>query len=119
MSTTQANNKTTGAAAEARLKITQALQAEHCGSLNREYIYRVRFADNVFGFGGKDYFFSSLTAIFRIFSPEQIGCGIGRLWNLRISAGGIYRSAQCTVTRELLYRRRADKKPTSPDNEAE
>lgn len=118
MSTTQANNKTTGAAAKARLKITQALQAEHCGALNRKYIYRVRFADNVFGFGDKDYFFSSLTAIFRIFSPEQIGCGIGRLWNLRISAGGIYRSAQCTVSRELLYRRRADKKAHVARHEA-
>ncbi len=99
------NQIQTPTAAELALELNRwRQQCEHCSSLNREYIYRVTFSDEVFGLGGREFFFSSLSAIYQIFTPEQIGCNVKRLWNLKLSAGNPYTGRLCRITRVRLYR---------------
>ena len=76
--------------------------------MKQEYIYRVSFkreqaGDNVWC---DDYFFTSLSAIYEQFTPEQIGCKVERLWNLKISPDKPYVGRKCTITKELLTRKR-------------
>ncbi len=54
----------------------------------------------------KFFLFSSLAAIFEIFSPEQIGCGIGRLYNLKVPDGSTYSGKRCIIRREKVYSKR-------------
>ena len=56
-----------------------------------------------------EFFFTSLAAIYEIFTKEQVGCGVGHLYNLAISDGNIYCGKKATITRELLT-----SKPNSP-----
>lgn len=45
-----------------------------------------------------EFFFSSLSAIYETFTPEQIGCKVTRLWNLRVSRGYPYFGKRCEIT---------------------
>ena len=50
----------------------------------------------------KEFFFSSLSAIYDTFTPEQVGCKVTRLWNIGISQGNLYTGKLCQITREPL-----------------
>lgn len=85
-----------------------------------EFIYRVSFTEPPFeGNPDKtDFFFGSLSAIYQIFTPKQIGCKVTRLWNLGVSDGKPYTNRQGTVTvaREPLERKHsAAKAENLPD----
>lgn len=73
---------------------------------NKEYIYRVKFnheppfADK--GDYRKDFFFTSISAIYDMFTPEQIGCGLRRLWNTGLGKGNTYAGRLTTITREPI-----------------
>jgi hypothetical protein len=67
-----------------------------------KYVYRVSFVDAIDG--KTDYYFSSMTAIYTVFTPEQIGCKVNNLWN----RGGVdfenpYRNKLCTITKERVH----------------
>lgn len=79
----------------------------HCS-----YIYRVAFKEPPEQSGERDFFFSSLAAIYERFTPEQIGCKVSRLWNLGVSDGNTYTGAKVTVTREPLYAKKQNKART-------
>lgn len=51
----------------------------------------------------KSFLFSSLAAIYDVFSVEQIGCSLGHLYNLQISKGAVFAGQDCIVKRERLY----------------
>jgi hypothetical protein len=77
------------------------------------FIYRVTFREPPEQTGERDFFFTSLSAIYERFSPEQIGCKVSRLWNIGVSDGNPYTGAKTTVTREPLHTKRQNKARTA------
>jgi hypothetical protein len=73
----------------------------------QKHIYRVSFKEQIDG--KNDYFYSSLSAIFTNFTPEQIGCGVRRLWNIKVTEENPYIGRKCTITREPLVRKKHGK----------
>lgn len=74
-------------------------------------IYQVKFRS------GAEHYFTSLTAIYELFTPEQVGCKVEHLWNLQISENSPYLGKRCSIykvalytKRKLNYRRKAGKK---------
>ena len=74
----------------------------------KQHIYRVSFKEPING--KTDYFFSSLSAIFTIFAPSQVGCKVQRLWNLKITEERPYVGRKCTVTKESVMRKQQSEK---------
>lgn len=75
-------------------------------------IYRVKFKHPpIDGDGRTEFFFSSLAAIYELFTPEQIGCAVNRLYNLNLSDGACYDGRLCEIARESVHAK-AQKKPT-------
>ena len=76
-----------------------------CHMIKIRYIYAVTFFSAPLPSEGrrKLFLFSSLAAIYEMFTPQQIGCSLGHLYNLRISDGAVYGGQQCIVHRERLY----------------
>lgn len=76
--------------------------------MSNNKIYKVHFHEPV---NGKlDHYFSSLAAIYNVFSQEQIGCGVGRLWNLKVSTGVKYRGKNCIISREGVESKKQSQK---------
>ncbi|MDR1129439.1 MAG: hypothetical protein LBK96_00465 [Prevotellaceae bacterium] len=73
----------------------------------KSYIYRVSFKEPKNG--KTDYFFGSLSAIFTNFAPEDTGCRVTRLWNLKITEEKPYNGRKCTITKELVVRKHKQK----------
>ncbi len=95
-----------------------------------KHIYRVSFREPpVGGDPGTDFYFSSMKAIYDLFTPGQIGCGARRLSRVRVPQGRVYESRTARVSREPLHskaqtnpnpkpRRRAAESPgTANENE--
>lgn len=81
-------------------------------TMKKEHIYRVAFHEPpIENDERKDFFFSSLSAIYEDFTSEQIGCKVSRLWNIGVSDGVPYRGRKCTITREQ-FRRKTQNKAT-------
>lgn len=76
------------------------------------FIYRVTFKEPPEETGERDFFFTSLSAIYERFSREKIGCKVSRLWNIGVSCGNPYRGKKVTVTREPLHTKRQNKAHT-------
>ncbi len=74
------------------------------------FIYRVTFKEPPEQSGELDFFFTSLSAIYERFSPEQIGCKVNRLWKIGVSDGKPYEGRLCRVTRETILRKTQKKK---------
>jgi hypothetical protein len=66
----------------------------------KRYVYRVSFKELING--QTDYFFGSLSVIFTNFTPEQIGCKVQRLWNIKIAEDNSYNGRKCAISKELL-----------------
>lgn len=83
---------------------------------NQKHIYRVLFKESPFSGEGEpagktEFFFSSLSAIYDIFSAEKIGCKVSRLWNLKITPESPYNGRKCTITKEPISgKKRTSKK---------
>lgn len=54
----------------------------------------------------KFFLFSSLAAIFEVFSVEQIGCSLGHLYNLKVPDGSAYAGKRCFIKREPVVSKR-------------
>lgn len=71
--------------------------------MKKEHIYRVAFNEPPIEEDERtDFFFTSLSAIYEVFTPEQIGCKVSRLWNIGVSRGTAYENAKCKITVEPL-----------------
>lgn len=76
---------------------------------NPRFVYVVLFlgAAPLSAFPRQKYFlFSSLAAIFELFSPEQIGCGLRHLYNLKVPDGSAFTGKRCIIKREMVYSKR-------------
>lgn len=70
------------------------------------FIYKVTFVDcPLDGLTDKEFYFTSLSAIYDVFTPEQIGCKVSRLWNIGVTRGTPYTGRLTTITRVCLTRK--------------
>ena len=71
--------------------------------MTKSSIYKVAFkAPPLCGDDRTEFFFSSLSAIFDTFTPEQVGCKVSRLWNIGITQGNPYSGRLCQITKEEI-----------------
>lgn len=82
--------------------------------MTKNYIYKVSFKKAPFEGEGEpagktEFFFGSLSAIYDTFTTNQIGCKVQRLWNCRITEANPYIGKKCTVTKEILKRKKQQK----------
>lgn len=78
----------------------------------KNYIYRVSFKKAPFEgepAGKTEFFFGSLSAIYDAFSSLQIGCKVQRLWNIKITEDNPYIGRKCTISKEVLKRKKQQK----------
>lgn len=57
----------------------------------------------------KDFYFGCLSAIYEVFTPEQVGCKVTNLWNANIKVGSPYANRLCVVSREPFVRKTREK----------
>ena len=74
-------------------------------------IYKVAFKKAPFEGEGEpagktEFFFGSLSAIYDMFSSAEIGCKVQRLWNIKITEEKPYIGRKCTITKEVLARKK-------------
>lgn len=62
----------------------------------------------------KFFLFSSLAAVYDVFSVEQIGCTLGHLYNLKVPDGAAYCGKRCIIKREPVVSKR-QKRPKFRD----
>lgn len=67
-------------------------------------IYHVRFKRPVKG--KEDYFFTSLAAIYDVFTEKQIGCNKQALWSLGVAKGKVYRGDGVTIRKDYFTRKK-------------
>lgn len=54
----------------------------------------------------KYFLFSSLAAIYEVFTVEQIGCSLGHLYNMKIPDGSVYAGKRCIIKRDRVLSKR-------------
>lgn len=80
--------------------------------MSDEFIYRVDFNEPpIDGDPRTDFFFHSLAAIYEVFTAEQIGCKVTRLWNIGLSHGNSYEGRRCRITKEPISRKKRRNAP--------
>jgi|GEM_PF-2318255 len=63
-------------------------------------VYKLKFRT------GTEYFFTSLAAIYELFSSEEVGCKVQHLWNLQICENKPYIGKKCSIYKVTLYTKR-------------
>ena len=53
-----------------------------------------------------DFYFSSLSAIYCLFSEKQIGCKVSNLWSFGVRPGHPFKNRECSITKVPLYRKK-------------
>ena len=77
--------------------------------MRKKQIYRIVFKEPPFNDDDRsEFYYSTLSAIYEEFTPEQIGCKVTRLWNIGVSDGTPYEGKKCRITRELLMSKQQD-----------
>ena len=67
-------------------------------------IYKVQFVEPPLD-NETDFYFGSIAAIYETFTPTEIGCGVRRLWAVKISPVTPYMNKKCTVSIHQLLRK--------------
>lgn len=89
--------------------------------MTEDHIFRVTFKEPPLADDERtDFFFHSLSAIYEVFTEQQIGCKVSRLWNIKLSHGATYDGRLCHITKEPISRKKrtnaAQKAETLRDN---
>ena len=78
----------------------------------QEFIYRVSFSEPpLSGDERQEFFFHSLSAIYEVFSHEQIGCRVSRLWNIGVAQGNENAGKLSQITKEPKMRQKGRNAP--------
>ena len=72
---------------------------------NRERIVRVKFHRSRPN-GETEYYFGSMSAIFDIFSKDDIGCSLHTLWAANIDVNRPKITRCCTISQHFVYRKK-------------
>lgn len=69
---------------------------------NKVSLYRVVLKSNP----DEAFYFGSISAIFDVFSPEEMGCKLENLWNKNLSTpGSVWHGYRATVSSHKLIRK--------------
>ena len=68
--------------------------------MTKNNIYKVTFNEPPLNDDRTEFYFTSLSAIYDTFTPEQIGCRVTRLWNVSVSTDNPYIGRLCQITQE-------------------
>lgn len=72
--------------------------------MTQKHVYKVQFPETV---NGKEiHYFSSVAAIYGVFSSDDIGCGAGHLWNLGVTQGAVYEGKKCRISKEPVINKK-------------
>lgn len=86
---------------------------------NTTPIWRLKFKEPPLeGEERTEFFFTSLSAVFDLFTPEQVGRCLASLYNLKITDGNPWLGGKCEVHRESA-RGKAQKSPYKRPKESE
>lgn len=78
--------------------------------MGENFIYRIEFKEAPLeGDTRREFFFHSLSAIYEVFTIEQVGCAVSRLWNVGVSHGNVYEGRKCRISREPISRKKRDR----------
>ena len=87
--------------------------------MTKTRFYRVRFKEPpLSGVDRREFFFTSLTAIYEEFTVAQIGCAVENLYNLRVPSGQTYENDLCSISQDYFTRKTQNNPATgrtSPD----
>lgn len=67
-------------------------------------VIKVKFIVPVAGFPEETYF-GSLSAIFEVFTPEQIGSTLQALWDAKINVGFPKKTHRAIISKHIVYRK--------------
>ncbi len=70
-----------------------------------EFIYRLTLRTVDTAQEEAEFYFTSLSAIYDRFTPEQVGCRVERLYSVGVSRGIVYRNKLVEVRRYPLSRK--------------
>lgn len=76
--------------------------------MNGATIYHVHFHKEIKG--KQDYYFGSVSAIYEMFSAEELGVASQTLYNLKMNYGDLHESKKCEIRKEKLIRKRKENK---------
>lgn len=86
----------------------------------KKHFYRVEFrVPPIEGDERKVFNFSSLAAIYEQFTPEQVGCKVSRLWNIRVSKCIPYMGRKCKITKERIFGKTQNRAKISNKNHSD
>lgn len=70
----------------------------------KKTIYRVQFKEPPLNDDERtEFFFTSLAAIYEVFTAEQIGCKVNRLYNIGLPNGTPYNGKRCGISQEAIH----------------
>lgn len=73
----------------------------------QESIIEVRFYQPK---NGKEvYYFGSLTAIYEVFTPDEIGCKLYELWGAKITYDNPFDNGVCVISKHSVIRKAQNK----------
>ena len=67
--------------------------------MKKKTMYKVTFRDPPLDDGRKEFYFSTVSAIYEMFDKQAIGCALNNLWNKGVAKGRRYVSRTCTIER--------------------
>ena len=72
----------------------------------KECVYKVHIKASE-----REAYFTSVAAIFEVFTPAEIGCSKRNLWDVTITPTRPFANEFCTITRHLLHRKQHIPRP--------
>lgn len=71
--------------------------------MNGKTIYHLCFNEN------KHYYFGSISAIYDMFSPKELGVSKSYLWSFKISSEKPYKNKKCTIFKGEIQRKKGNR----------
>lgn len=73
--------------------------------ISKSKIVKVRFILPVGQGVPQENYFGSLSAIYEVFTPEQIGCTLKSLWSSKIDVDNPKATNRCVISKHYIYRK--------------
>lgn len=77
---------------------------EKLTTLSTATVIKVQFF-HPHAYGGTEFYFGSLAAIFEMFAPSEIGCRLENLWSSNITEEHPKATRFCVISKHKLYRK--------------
>ena len=68
-------------------------------------IIKVTFHSPLPESGEREFYFSSIAAIYERFSPAEVGCSLSTLWCFGLRVGNPKATKTCVISKHYIYRK--------------